>query len=99
MKNAFSKPFAAGLTAATLLSVPAFAAGMVNGDVQKVDQAAGKISLKHGPIPELDMGEMSMVYRVKDPALLKGIKAGDKIRFEPAEVNGVYTVSRIEKAK
>ena len=99
MKSMFSKPLAAGLVAAALLSVPASAAGMVDGDVQKVDAAAGKISLKHGPIPELDMGEMSMVYRVKDAAMLKGIKAGDKIRFEPAEVNGVYTVNKIEKAK
>ena len=74
-------------------------AATVNGDVQKVDAAAGKVTLKHGPIPALDMGDMTMVYTAKDPAMLKGLKAGDKVKFEPAEVDGKYVVTKIERAK
>lgn len=97
MKNAFRTSGLALLFVASITS--AAMAAMVDGDVQKVDAAAGKITLRHGPIPELDMGDMSMVYTAKDPAMLKGIKAGDKVRFEPAEVGGKYTVTKIEKAK
>lgn len=99
MKRFIATLCAPALTAALLLASPAIAAPLVDGDVQKVDAAAGKVTLKHGRIPALDMGEMSMVYRAKDPAMLKGLKAGDRVRFEPAEVNGAYTVTRIEKAK
>lgn len=97
MKNAFRTSGLALLFVASITS--AAMAAMVDGDVQKVDAAAGKITLRHGPIPELEMGDMSMVYTAKDPAMLKGIKAGDKVRFEPAEVGGKYTVTKIEKAK
>ena len=47
----------------------------------------------------LVQNEHANLYRAKDPAMLKGLKAGDRVRFEPAEVNGAYTVTRIEKAK
>ena len=99
MRRFITKTLAPALTVAGLLATPALAAPLVSGDVQKVDAAAGKVTLKHGPIPALDMGEMSMVYRATDPAMLKGLKAGDKVRFEPAEVDGAYTVTKIEKAK
>ena len=97
MKNAFRTSALALLLVAGLTSTAM--AAMVDGDVQKVDPATGKVTLKHGPIPELDMGDMSMVYTAKDPAMLKGLKVGDKVRFEPAEVGGKYTVTKIEKAK
>ena len=88
----------AGLALVVGLSTAAFAQ-MVSGEVKKVDESAGKVTLKHGPIPKFDMGDMTMVYRVKDPAMLKGIKAGDKVMFEPDQVNGAYTATKIEKAK
>ena len=94
-----AKSLVGGLILAVALSTGALAASMTDGVVQKVDQPAGKVTLKHGPIPELDMGEMSMVYRVKDPAMLKGIKVGDKVKFEAAEVDGKYTANAIVKAK
>lgn len=73
---------------------------MASGQVIKVDSAAKKITIKHGPIPKLDMAEgMTMVYAVSDPAMLKTVKAGDKIRFEAEQVNGQYTVKKLEKAK
>lgn len=64
-----------------------------------MDESAGKITLKHGPIKSLGMDEgMTMVFSI-DPSLLKGIKAGDKVVFQPERVNGQLTVTKIEKAK
>lgn len=79
----------------------AFAQGdLVDGQVTKVDQSAGKISIKHGPIKKLDMeGGMTMVFKAQDPAMLKQVKAGDKVRFEADRVNGQITVTKIQKAK
>jgi Cu(I)/Ag(I) efflux system protein CusF len=89
---------AAGLVLILGLSTAAFAQ-MVKGDVQKVDEAAGKVTLKHGPIPKFDMEDMTMVYRVQDPSMLKGVKAGDKIMFDADKVDGKFTVTKMEKAK
>jgi Cu(I)/Ag(I) efflux system periplasmic protein CusF len=68
-------------------------------EVRKVDKDAGKITLKHGPIPSLDMPAMSMVFRAKDPAMLDQVKQGDKIRFKAEKVQGAYTVTEIQQAK
>jgi Cu/Ag efflux protein CusF len=73
---------------------------MVSGLVVKVDQAAKKITIKHGPIPRLDMEEgMTMVYAAPDRKMLTAVKAGDKIKFEAEQINGQYTITSIEKAK
>lgn len=72
----------------------------VRGEVKKIDEAAGKITLKHGPIKSLDMDEgMTMVFRVKDPALLKSVKVGDKVKFEAGRVDGQIVVISIQKSK
>ena len=76
------------------------AAQMVNGTVTKIDESAGKITLKHGPIKKFDMDEgMTMVFRAQDPAMLKQVKVGDKVRFDADRVNGQFTVTKIEKAR
>jgi len=73
---------------------------MVDGQVIKVDEPASKITLKHGPIKKLDMEDgMTMVFRVQDPAMLKLVKVGDKVKFEADRVNGQFTVTKIEKSK
>ena len=69
---------------------------LAEGEVRRVDKAGGKISLKHGEIKNLDMPPMSMVFEVKDPALLNKVKAGDKIVFTAAQINGAYTVMSID---
>jgi Cu(I)/Ag(I) efflux system protein CusF len=87
---------------ATLLTSAAFAqAGpaATEAEVRKVDKDAGKITLKHGEIKNLDMPAMSMVFQVKDKTLLDKIKAGDKVSFTADKINGQYTVLSIEPAK
>lgn len=71
-------------------------APMVAGEVRKIDKDAGKITLKHEPIPNLEMPGMTMVFRVKDPAMLDQVKAGDKVRFAADKVGGALTVTQIE---
>lgn len=64
--------------------------------VRTVDKSAKKITLKHGDIPNLDMGPMTMVFQVADPALLDKVKAGDTVRFTADKIKGAYTVLTIE---
>lgn len=71
---------------------------MNDGEVRKVDKSAGKITLKHGPLPNLGMGAMTMVFRAKDPALLDQLKTGDRIRFRAESVNGALTITEAEKS-
>ncbi|UOK73752.1 copper-binding protein [Ancylobacter polymorphus] len=70
-----------------------------DGQVTKIDQAQNKVTLKHGPIKNLDMDGMTMVFVVGDPAQLKSIKVGDKVKFEADRVDGRLTVTKIQKAK
>ena len=73
---------------------------MIEGQVMKVDTSVGKITIKHGPIKKLDMDEgMTMVFRAADPSMLDGVKAGDRIRFDPDRVNGQFTVNKIQKLR
>ena len=96
--------FSAAVMAASLLltASAAFAqASTVNGEVRKIDEAAGKITLKHGPIKSLDMEEdgMTMVFRVQDPAMLKQVRVGDKVRFEAERTPAGITITRMQKGK
>lgn len=79
-------------------SVPV-AARMVAGTVKKVNQATGKVTLAHGPLINLSMPAMTMVFRVKDKAWLSQMKDGDKINFTAEKVNGALTVTQFELAK
>jgi Cu/Ag efflux protein CusF len=72
---------------------------LADGEVRKVDKEAKKITIKHGPIQNLDMPAMSMVFQVKDPALLEQVKAGDRIRFSAEKAGGQYVVTHVEPVK
>ena len=73
---------------------------LIDGQVTKVDQSTGKVTIKHGPIKKLGMDEgMTMVYKAQDAAMLKSVKAGDKVKFDAEDVNGQSVVTKIEKAK
>ena len=74
-------------------------AQMSTGEVKKVDKSSGKVTIKHGPIDNLGMPAMTMVFRVKDPEMLDQMKEGDKISFVAEKVNGAYTLMQTEPAK
>ncbi len=75
------------------------ATAMIDGEVRTVDKDASKVTIKHGPISNLDMPAMTMVFRVSDPAMLDQLKSGDKIRFVAEQVQGAYTVMKVEPTK
>jgi len=79
-------------------ALPVFAQELAQGEVRKVDKDAGKITLKHGPIPSMDMPGMTMVFRVKEAAMLDAVKPGDKIRFDAQKIGGQYVVVKLEPA-
>jgi Cu(I)/Ag(I) efflux system protein CusF len=88
------------LSAVALPNISVAQSAMINGQVTKIDESAGKITLKHGPIKKLDMEDgMTMVFRAQDPAMLKQVKVGDKVKFDADRVNGQITVTKIEKSK
>lgn len=75
------------------------AAPMSEGEVRKVDKDAKKITIKHGELKNLDMPPMTMVFQVKEPAVLDQVKAGDKISFVADKVGGQFTVTKVEVKK
>jgi len=109
------KPLIIGLAAAAILAPAVFAdsshnkksaaaathppSSMMEGEVRKVDKDAKKITIKHGPLQKLDMPAMTMVFQVKDPAMLDQVKAGDKIKFDAEKVGAAFTVTKIEPAR
>ncbi len=88
----------ATILAFLIAALPA-AAQSVSGTVTKIDEAQGKLTINHGPIKNLDMDAMTMVFKAGDPEMLKGLKAGTKIKFDADRVNGQITVTKLQKAK
>jgi Cu(I)/Ag(I) efflux system protein CusF len=82
-----------------VLAGPALAqdAPLVSATVKKIDIEQGKITLDHGPIKNLDMDGMTMVFKAADPTMLKTVKAGDKVKFTADRVNGQITVTKLQK--
>jgi Cu/Ag efflux protein CusF len=77
----------------------AAAAGLVDGEVKKIDKEVGKITLRHGELKNLNMAAMTMVFRVKEPVMLDNVKVGDKIKFAADRVNGAVTVVQLQTAQ
>ena len=69
------------------------------GTVKKIDKAAGKVTIAHGPLANLNMPAMTMVFKVSNAAWLDQMKSGDKIGFMADTVNGAITVVHFEPAK
>jgi Cu(I)/Ag(I) efflux system protein CusF len=98
----FNKLAVATLALSIFASLAASAQdAMVKGVVKKIDAGAGKITLTSGPIKSLDMDDdnMTMVFRVKDPAMLKQVKVGDKVQFEAEQATAGITITQLQKAK
>ncbi|WP_334187090.1 copper-binding protein [Noviherbaspirillum sp.] len=72
---------------------------MTDGEIRKVDKDAGKITIKHGELKNLDMPAMTMVFQVKDKSMLDTVKAGDKVSFMADKIDGKFTVTQIEAKK
>ncbi len=68
-----------------------------DAEVRRIDTAAGKVSLRHGEIKNLDMPPMTMVFQVRDPASLATLAVGDQVRFTADKLQGAYTVLQIQK--
>ena len=104
-KGALPKPVAATIAASASPEIkPAEptapnTTAMTTGDIQKIDKETGKITIKHGEIKNLEMPAMTMVFRVKDGAMLSTVKVGDKISFAAEKINGSITVTKIEPVK
>ncbi len=89
----------AAFALSALLAAPAIAqeTPLVSATVKKIDTEQGKITLDHGPIKNLDMESMTMVFKAADPAMLKTVKVGSKVKFTAERVNGQITVTKIQK--
>ena len=100
MKSLFRAVAALLAAAALLLPLSLFAADKLSeGTVKKIDTATQRVMLAHGPIANIGMGPMTMMFKVKDPAMLKALKDGDKVRFRVEEIGGDYTIVQIEAKK
>jgi Cu(I)/Ag(I) efflux system periplasmic protein CusF len=89
------------ITLSAAAGAPASAAvtAMADGEVRKVDREQLKVTLRHGPISNLDMPGMTMVFKVADAKMLDALKEGDKVKFAAERVDGVITINSIEAAK
>lgn len=92
---------AAGETGAQKTAAGSAAAGadMTEAEVRKVDKESGKLTLKHAEIKSLDMPAMTMVFVVKDKAMLDKLQPGDKVRFRAVDDGGKFTVTHLETSK
>jgi Cu(I)/Ag(I) efflux system periplasmic protein CusF len=88
------------LAAVLSVNVAAQAAShLSDAEVRKIDKENGKLTLKHGEIKDLDMPPMTMVFGVRDKAMLDKLQPGDKIRFKAVKEDGKFTVTEIEASK
>jgi Cu(I)/Ag(I) efflux system protein CusF len=90
--------FVAGISPAAQHGKSAHSTAMTRGEVRKVDKDAGRITINHEPLENLNMPAMTMVFRVKEPAMLDQVKAGDKVKFQAEKIGGAFTLTKIEQA-
>jgi len=86
-------------TALLMSPLVAFAAGegpMVDGTIIEV-RPDSEFTIKHGPIPNLDMAAMTMVFKVANPKMAKGITKGDKIKMHVEDKSGKLTIMHLTK--
>ncbi|RBA23643.1 copper-binding protein [Herminiimonas fonticola] len=72
---------------------------MSEGEVRKINKETGRVTIKHGPLANLDMPGMTMLFRLQDPAMIDQIKEGDRIRFVANKVDGAFVVQVLEVVK
>lgn len=97
--SALALPVFAAQAAAPATDSAAVAAPLSQGEVRKIDPAAQKITLRHGPIQSVGMPPMTMVFKVQEAALLEGVKVGDKVRFQVEKQGTQYVVTELQVAQ
>jgi len=95
---AFAPPASAQDAKAGTTAASATDTALSDGEVRKIDRSAMKITLRHGPLTNLDMPPMTMVFRVQDAALLDSVKVGDKVKFKAAKEGGAFVVVELRPA-
>jgi Cu(I)/Ag(I) efflux system periplasmic protein CusF len=97
----FAIPFPAPATSHAPGSAAAHAGhhALADGEIRRVDKEQKKLTIRHGPIQSLDMPPMTMVFQVRETAMLEAVKAGDKVKFQADKIEGAYTVTHIEPAQ
>ena len=95
------KRVAVGLLLMAVLGVGAIAQdATMTGEVKKIDEGSGSITLKQGPAPSLGFKEdMTLIYSVRDRAMLKQVKVGDTVKFEAESGESGFTITRIQKGR
>jgi Cu/Ag efflux protein CusF len=91
----FAVAFSVTSTAQEKAAVPPVTtpiSNMIDGEIRKIDMENKKITIKHGEIKKLDMPGMTMVFQVKDGAMLDKVKAGDKVKFAAEKLGGAFVV-------
>jgi len=88
--SAGAQPLAAGAPGASELT---------EGEVRKVDKESKKLTIKHGPLKNLDMPAMTMVFSVADDAVLDKVQPGQKVQFQADKIDGKFTVTKIEASR
>lgn len=103
MKKVFAISVFAGLLVSALGASVAMAdtsgGFLTEGEIRKIDVATGRVTLRHGPIEDLQMPGMTMMFQAEPAAQLEGLAAGDKVRFRAVKDNGSFIVTDIEKAE
>lgn len=95
--HAYALKALAASIALTAYTVPAVAQeATASGEVRRIDAQAGKITIKHGAIADLQLPAMSLVYTIA-PDLLVGVQPGDKVKFTAKRENDQYIITKISK--
>ncbi|WP_323123025.1 copper-binding protein [Burkholderia alba] len=96
-RGAPAAPAAPCCAASETAAHDAASSGMSHGVVRKIDAAAGKLTIQHGPLDNLGMDAMTMSFKVGDPSMLNTVRVGDTIDFVAEDIGGALTVTRLQK--
>ena len=93
-----NKQFASLVLASSVLAAGQAVAdeSMIDGVIKEL-RPGGELTIKHGPMPKLDMAPMTMVFKTSDPSMVKGLKVGDKIKMHVEVKGGKLTIMKLKK--
>lgn len=95
MKNLLALAFAAFASVAAAQTMDHGEMAMTTGMITKIDTQWNRLTIDHGPLENLEMDAMTMVFEVADPAMIEGLSEGQEIEFSADRVKGKLTVTEI----